>query len=152
MKNDYYVYVAKDGEDVVYVGSGRGSRVDHVNSGKSHSVEINKHVLTVGTLDVKVVLRNLSKADSLSEEQALQDQHKPRYNKNRAQVVPKKLTRGDYKIALRVLTQEYEKMMGVLSGLTYPECVGLDEDTDVQIAQMAMGYIAGLLETRGAIK
>lgn len=82
---EYYVYVATDEQNnVVYVGSGKGDRIEHVNSGHSHSKVLNKHVLTVGELSVCKVAEGLSKADSLAAEQVYQDQHKPIHNKNKA--------------------------------------------------------------------
>lgn len=82
---EYYVYVATDEQNnVVYVGSGKGDRIEHVNSGHSHSKALNRHVLTIGELLVHKVAEGLSKADSLATEQVYQDQHNPIHNKNKA--------------------------------------------------------------------
>lgn len=88
---EYYVYVAKDADGkVVYVGSGKGARIEHVTSGHSHNSSLNKHVLDGNILVVEKVSDCMSKQDSLEEEQRLQDLHKPKYNKNRAVGASKK--------------------------------------------------------------
>lgn len=42
MSEQYYVYEVKIGDEVVYVGKGRGDRYLHATSGKSHNFKLNK--------------------------------------------------------------------------------------------------------------
>jgi len=78
--DNYYVYAAMDGETVCYVGSGKGSRSNHVNSGKSHSKLLNQHVFTKGPLSVVKIREQLSNNDSLRLEQGCIDLLEPLYN------------------------------------------------------------------------
>lgn len=94
METSYYVYVAKVGDEVVYVGSGKGDRYKHVTSGRSHSGGLN-FINRQGIFpDVEVVVTGLTKVGSRTHEQDLIDTHKPAFNKG---VAASNSTREDYK-------------------------------------------------------
>lgn len=76
----YCVYIAKRGEDIVYIGSGVHGRWEHVTSGVSHSYELNRLHFSGIKLEVSVVLSGLSKKQSLAEEKLLILLHKPPIN------------------------------------------------------------------------
>ena len=86
----YYVYTATDNDNnIVYVGSGKGSRIKHVNSGRSHSKLINSHVLTVGPLKVSKIADSLTNRESLLLEQEYITTINPKYNLSK-RVAPRK--------------------------------------------------------------
>lgn len=78
--NIYCVYIAKRGEDILYIGSGVHGRWEHVTSGVSHSYELNRLHFSGIKLEVSVVLSGLSKKQSLAEEKLLILLHKPPIN------------------------------------------------------------------------
>lgn len=77
---EYHVYVAKVGEEVIYVGSGKDRRFEHVTSGKSHSSGLNFLVRSGIVADVVVVKENLTKIEARVHEQDLIDLYKPAFN------------------------------------------------------------------------
>jgi len=145
MSSEYYVYVAKDVDDkVVYVGSGKGARIDHVNSGHSHNPDLNRYVLTTAPFVVEKVFESLSKADSLIHEQLIQDLHKPLYNKNRAIGDSKKPKGKNYGVAIAVLQAEYDILYVRLSRMPPEEECYSSENTDIQGLHMAIRYLESL--------
>lgn len=82
---NYYVYTARDSDNnIVYVGSGKGNRINHVNSGCSHSKLINSHVHTYGELTTEKVACSLSKNTALELEQDYINRYAPKFNKRKA--------------------------------------------------------------------
>ena len=65
VKNNYYVYVCKYGESIVYVGKGTGDRLNHCTSGRSSNPKLNE--LAYGT-EVKLTVEKV--ADKLTAEMA----------------------------------------------------------------------------------
>ncbi len=79
-KNVYCVYIASVGDSILYIGSGVHGRWEHVNSGTSHSYELNKLHFSGKVLEIDVVFSGLSKKQSLKEEKFLILLHKPSLN------------------------------------------------------------------------
>lgn len=70
--DDYIVYLASDSEDKIrYVGEGRPTRPNHVNSGISHNFEINKHFFLRGPMKVAIIEKGLTKPTALAIEKLL---------------------------------------------------------------------------------
>lgn len=70
-KGDYYVYLAVDsGDNLVYVGSGKYGRWDHVCSGISHNKELNRLHFSGDRLRIIGLIDQVSKEDSLRFERA----------------------------------------------------------------------------------
>jgi len=89
---DYYVYEARDGEKVVYIGCGRLDRINHVNSGHSHNVNINRHFFTKGPLVVEKVAVGLTRDQARRRESLAIGLCNPAYNVvkvNPARIKPK---------------------------------------------------------------
>lgn len=80
VKNVYCVYIARAGDSILYIGSGVHGRWEHVNSGTSHSYELNKLHFSGNVLEIEVVFSGLSKKQSLKEEKFLILLHKPSLN------------------------------------------------------------------------
>lgn len=94
---DYYVYAAKHDGRVLYIGSGRLSRIDHVNSGRSHNREINRHFFTHGAMVVEKLHTELTRAESLRREVLAIDLLDPPYNvrkKDFSKVMPARLPKS----------------------------------------------------------
>lgn len=81
MSNNYIVYQSSQNGEVLYIGSGVEGREKHINSGKSHSVLLNKHFFTIGRMDVKILHKNLSQEQSIQKELFLIKKLMPAYNK-----------------------------------------------------------------------
>lgn len=77
---DYYVYAAKQAGRLLYVGMGRQARIDHVNSGRSHNREINRHFFTIGPMVVEKLYTGLTKSEALRRETLTIDLLDPAYN------------------------------------------------------------------------
>ena len=68
----HVVYRAYDADGVLrYIGEGRTTRPEHVNSGTSHNFRLNEHFFRRGPMRVEVVARGLSKDEGLSIERLL---------------------------------------------------------------------------------
>lgn len=76
----HYVYVAKNGDEICYVGSGLFGRWDHVNSGTSHNYGLNKLHFEGVELEVKVVSEHSCVKDARSAEMLLIKQLLPAHN------------------------------------------------------------------------
>jgi predicted GIY-YIG superfamily endonuclease len=76
----YYVYIARIGEEIVYIGKGSGKRFEHVNSGTSHNYYLNKAHFEGVVMDVQVAEEFELEKDALAREAQLIEEHKPRWN------------------------------------------------------------------------
>ena len=75
----HVVYRAFDANGILrYVGEGRGTRPEHVNSGTSHNFKLNEHFFLHGPMKIEVVARGLSKDEGLSIERLLIRRHRDR--------------------------------------------------------------------------
>lgn len=72
-------YIARYQDKVVYVGSGAKGRHKHINSGKSHVVELNQMFLQGYLLDVEVIPKK-NKESALLHEEALIRELEPVFN------------------------------------------------------------------------
>lgn len=80
---EYYVYCLKYGSLVLYVGKGKGKRLDHVLSGRSHSPLINRFFFSDKNEDitkVEKVYEDLTQRESLNLETKMINKHKPLFN------------------------------------------------------------------------
>jgi hypothetical protein len=75
-----YVYVAYHGTEIVYVGSGKGNRCEHVTSGASHNRELNRYYFDDVHLHVQLFATGLSREKALKMETALIKLISPRCN------------------------------------------------------------------------
>jgi hypothetical protein len=94
---DYYVYAAKHDGRVLYIGSGRQARIDHVNSGRSHNREINRHFFTYGPMVVEKLHTQLTRAESLRREVLAIDLLNPPHNvrkKDASKLTPPQLPKS----------------------------------------------------------
>lgn len=106
---EYYVYFAFCNSDVVYIGSGKGDRYKHVNSGVSSSWYLNKLYFDNETILCVRVVKGLSKDFSLIVEQLLIEAIKPLGNKavgNKG--VERRFLRGKYDSLIDALGAELE--------------------------------------------
>ena len=68
----HVVYRAYDTDGVLrYIGEGRTTRPEHVNSGTSHNFKLNEHFFRRGPMRVEIIARGLSKDEGLSIERLL---------------------------------------------------------------------------------
>lgn len=68
---DYYLYLALDGDNLVYVGQGKGDRWKHVTSGTSHNKELNRMHFCGQNIYVHTLFDRISQEDSLKLEKLL---------------------------------------------------------------------------------
>lgn len=75
----FYVYlvIAKDSGEVLYVGKGKGRRVQHANSGMSHNYHLNRLHFEGKISHVKVFKDDLSEDEALDLERQLIEKHHP---------------------------------------------------------------------------
>lgn len=76
----YYVYIARIGEEIVYIGKGSGKRLEHVNSGTSHNYYLNKAHFEGVVMDVQITEEFELEKDALEREAQLIEECKPRWN------------------------------------------------------------------------
>ena len=77
----YYVYIASIDGEIFYIGSGKGDRYSHVNSGISHNYKINLHHFTAEQkLSIAIYREGMSKDESRELETNLILQLNPKYN------------------------------------------------------------------------
>lgn len=81
---DHYVYVLEYEGNCLYIGSGRGSRINHVLSGISHNVFLNEFSFYCekDKANIKKIAENLSKKESLRIELNEIKERKPYFNIN----------------------------------------------------------------------
>lgn len=77
-----YVYVARDGDNVVYIGSGKKDRYKHVSSGISHNKELNRLFFAGTKLNTFIVKDSLSKGAAEKLEKFLVKFYVPSANEN----------------------------------------------------------------------
>jgi hypothetical protein len=92
VSEQYYVYEVKIGDEVVYVGKGRGDRYLHATSGKSHNFKLNRfyfeHLLLSNPLPtVEIVAHFHNETRALKYEKFLISHHLPECN-IRGKVLP----------------------------------------------------------------
>lgn len=81
--NDYYVYVLKYRNKTLYVGYGKGDRIDHVLSGTSHNKALNTFVafgFNDKDTDLNKIICGLTEKQARNIEAALIDNLKPLFN------------------------------------------------------------------------
>lgn len=79
--NNYIIYEVQYNCIPVYIGSGKQDRYEHVKSGKSHNVELNKLFFTEpDKLSVVILRNNLSKEESLELEKNYIQSYEPKFN------------------------------------------------------------------------
>lgn len=77
----HYVYLAALNDKVYYIGSGKGLRYSHVNSGTSHNYKLNQHHFTSeDKLEVEIIIEGMSKEESMEVEERLICDLNPEYN------------------------------------------------------------------------
>lgn len=84
LKN-YYVYVCKNGDEILYIGCGYGNRLNHCTSGRSHVVGLNELVFKHGKecLVVYKIKKGLTKEQALKLEGDLILKLHPKLNVDR---------------------------------------------------------------------
>lgn len=75
-----YVYFAKHGDEIVYIGQGNKDRWKHCNSGKSHCYGLNALHFQGSTVCVEIFKDGMSKQEALKLERRLICQHRPQLN------------------------------------------------------------------------
>lgn len=80
-EHNYEVYLAFNGSENLYVGSGIKDRHKHCTSGKSHVVELNKEVLEGNMVDTVILVDGITKERSLALEKIMIYIFKPKFNK-----------------------------------------------------------------------
>lgn len=72
MSNEYYVYACRVLGQLVYIGKGKGNRLDHCTSGISHVYELNRDFFKYGkeAFDVFKVVVYMTEGDALEMEKA----------------------------------------------------------------------------------
>lgn len=79
---DYIVYEVAYNGKIVYIGSGRRGRQEHVKSGASHSPDLNRLFFTdPDNIHVTIIRENLTKDESLEMEKGFIQATEPMYNK-----------------------------------------------------------------------
>lgn len=108
---EYYVYFAICDADVVYIGSGKGDRYKHVNSGISSCWFLNKLYFANKTIICVRVIQGLAKDDSMLLEQILVEAIQPFGNKSVGNKgVERKYLKGKYDELLEKFGKELEIM------------------------------------------
>ena len=75
------VYIATVKNKIVYIGSGKLNRHQHITSGVSHVYMLNKITFTApNTIKVMVLHSNLTKERSLELEMTLIEEYQPAFN------------------------------------------------------------------------
>lgn len=127
---EYYVYFAICDSDVVYIGSGKGDRYKHVNSGTSSCWLLNKLYFQNKTIICVRVVKGLTKEDSMSIEQILVESIKPLGNKSIGNKgVERKHLKGRYDELLEKFGKELEIMCydfgnDPINGMPKPRTLG----------------------------
>ena len=79
--NNYIVYEVRHNGVPIYIGSGKEGREEHVRSGCSHNVELNKLFFTEPDKMVVTVIReNLSQEESLEMEKSYIQAYETKFN------------------------------------------------------------------------
>jgi hypothetical protein len=82
--NEYYVYVVWLGNEVVYIGSGKGDRYKHVSNGRSHNESLNLLFRQGVEVRQEFEYTGLTELTARVYEQELIDKYEPPYNKAKA--------------------------------------------------------------------
>lgn len=82
IRGSHYVYMAFDGEQLVYVGSGKGDRCNHVTSGISHNKELNRMHFSGKELFVYKAFERITQAEALRLESVIIKLMNPSANTN----------------------------------------------------------------------
>lgn len=77
---DWYVYIAKYDDKVVYIGKGKNERYKHLNSGISSCYHANKVHFSGGVIDVSIDSYFDSSEKALAHEKLLIDKMEPTWN------------------------------------------------------------------------
>ena len=114
--NEYYVYVVKLGNEIVYVGSGKGDRYKHVSSGRSHNESLNLLYRQGISVVQEFEYEGLTELTARVLEQELIDKYQPVYNKGKAandekKALHKELTEELKRIQDSAEPSEYAKYM-----------------------------------------
>lgn len=76
-KKNHIVYIARDENDNVrYIGEGKPDRYEHVNSGVSHVLELNREYFAGREMKVEIYNENLTKSEALAIERFLLNKYK----------------------------------------------------------------------------
>lgn len=80
LKGTFLVYIVKQGEDIIYIGSGAHGREQHCLSGCSHVYGLNERHFSNVKMDVLIVKRFSDKTESLEYEKQMICIHRPLLN------------------------------------------------------------------------
>jgi hypothetical protein len=80
MPKKYYVYIARVGEEICYIGYGKKWRFEHCTSGISSNFGLNKLYFEGNDIQVEIYKEDLTKEDAVSLESELIRQLKPSCN------------------------------------------------------------------------
>lgn len=79
---EWYVYVGKYVDEIVYVGKGKNDRFMHLNSGTSHVYHANKFHFEGGIVDVEIIRYFSVESEALLYESFMITELKPAWNYN----------------------------------------------------------------------
>lgn len=85
-----YVYAGEYEGQLVYIGKGKGTRFEHLNSGRSSCYEANRLHFSGGTLNVYKVADNLTDEDACELEQLLICEAQPAWNVAGVKPIPRR--------------------------------------------------------------
>ena len=94
----FYVYFAYSGEELVYIGEGKGKRYKKIVSGISHCYEANKAHFSGELLRSEIVETFDTKEEAVEREKVLIFEHKPKWNTTHTQG-----TKTKFRIRKRIL-------------------------------------------------
>ena len=109
----WYVYIAVYNGEVVYIGKGKESRYEHINSGVSNCYEANRVHFEGGEVECSLYASFVYESDALTFEKDLILEYKPAWNITYTDNPTKKSGRGDKRFLKRG-SSEYK-------GVTYRE-------------------------------
>lgn len=124
---DWYVYIAKYEDKVVYIGKGKGERYKHLNSGISSCYDANKVHFDGGLIEVSLECCFNSSEEALAHERLLINQMEPMWNvtfSNTEAAKLKRSSRARPKNTIRAKSK-YPKGTSQFLGLVYrPKGIG----------------------------
>ncbi|WPJ20601.1 hypothetical protein vBPFY1MI_118 [Pseudomonas phage vB_PF_Y1-MI] len=92
-----YVYVGEYNGQLVYVGKGKGTRFEHLNSGRSSCYEANRLHFAGGRLNVYKVVDGLTDGEAYELEQFIIFEAKPVWNVAGVRPIPRRSHNKDKK-------------------------------------------------------